>query len=194
MATPPFKGNDPALLAAFRAGDPKAIACLHRLHYRKLVAHAMKILNDQAASEDIATETFLKLLMKTAHFHRLSDLRSFLYIATYYASIDERRKRKWLVPLDPDIDLSAPAEEPTGYWVSANDPVVMHKLEIAVADMGPRAWQVFRFIIDEQLTNAAIAERLGLSTRTIQREIKKIVAELASIVEDSTIYNETGSF
>ncbi len=194
MATAPFKGNDPALLVAFRAGDPKAIACLHRLHYAKLVDHAMKILNDLPASEDIATETFMKLLKKTTHFDRLSDLRSFLFTATHNASIDEQRKRKRWIALHPEIVLPSPADEPTGYMVFVNDPVVMGKLEAAVTAMGHRSLQLFHCIIDEQLNYTAIAERLGLSIRTIQRDIKKMVEELASIVEDGTISNETGSF
>lgn len=194
MATPSFKGNDPALLVAFRAGDPKAIACLHRLHYPKLVAHAMKILNDAPASEDIATDTFIKLLKKTAHFDRLADLRSFLYTATYHASIDEQRKRKRWMALHPEIVLPSPVDEATGYMVFVNDPVIMGQLEASVAAMGSRAMQLFYCVIDEQLNNTAIAKRLGLSIRTIQREIKKMVKELASIVEDGTIYNETGSF
>jgi len=77
-----------------RMGDEASIRQLYHLYYRPLCYFAERLVGNKAEAEDIAVDSFLKLLRKKDDFTTLPDIRSFLFTATRNACFDHLRKNR----------------------------------------------------------------------------------------------------
>ncbi len=104
-----LSNND--LIHGFRNGDEIAIRQLYNQHYRPLCYFSEKLINNKTEAEDIAVDTFLKLLNKRDDFETLADIKSFLFTATRNACFDFLRKIKRQDKSSFELEyLSAPQE------------------------------------------------------------------------------------
>lgn len=85
--------RDTDILEKLKAGDQAALAVLFDLYINKLYTLALKMLHDQAESEDIVQETFLKVLTSIGTFDARSGLGTWLYRITYNSCIDRLRQQ-----------------------------------------------------------------------------------------------------
>ncbi|MCS6910998.1 MAG: sigma-70 family RNA polymerase sigma factor, partial [Anaerolineales bacterium] len=99
---------DPELLTALHAGDPATLAALFDAHADKLYRLALSLLRDPIEAEDIAQETFVKLMTRPEQFEGRARLETWLYRVAYNACLD-RLRRKQADPL-PDDEPEADGE------------------------------------------------------------------------------------
>jgi RNA polymerase sigma-70 factor, ECF subfamily len=66
------------LLVRLRRGDPAAVGEVYDQHHRAVRAFAQRLLNDDAAAEDLVHEVFVELPRLIKNFRADSSLRSFL--------------------------------------------------------------------------------------------------------------------
>ncbi len=64
--------NHSEIINGFQNGEETAIRQLYSLHYRPLCYFAEKLVNDKEEAEDIAVDTFLKLLKKKNDFDNVT--------------------------------------------------------------------------------------------------------------------------
>jgi RNA polymerase sigma-70 factor, ECF subfamily len=100
--------EDPAVLAAARAGDEQAFSTLVEPHRRELHAHCYRMLGSVYDAEDVLQETLLRAWRGLSRFEGRSSVRSWLYtIATNSCLTYIGRRPKRVLPVD-----YAPAAEP----------------------------------------------------------------------------------
>ena len=86
--------NDTDILAALQQGDSDAFNHIYKLYFKPLSYFAEKITGSNVVAEDMATETFVKLLQKKPTFDSLQNLKSFLYTTTRNGCYDQLRMKK----------------------------------------------------------------------------------------------------
>ena len=83
--------NDIAFLDALRQRDPGAFDQLYVLYYRPLCYFAENLVGNADTAQDLATESFIKLLNFPGSFDSKKNLKSFLYAVTRNACYDHLR-------------------------------------------------------------------------------------------------------
>jgi RNA polymerase sigma-70 factor, ECF subfamily len=93
--------EDPAVLAAARAGDEQAFSTLVEPYGRELHAHCYRMLGSVYDAEDVVQETLLRAWRGLSRFEGRSSVRSWLYtIATNSCLTHIGRRPKRVLPID----------------------------------------------------------------------------------------------
>jgi RNA polymerase sigma-70 factor (ECF subfamily) len=107
--------SDAELFARSRDGDSSALASLVDRHKDALVNYLARLAGSRDGAEDLAQETFLRLLERSSRYRERGQLKAYLYrIATNLYRSGDRRQRRWgrLAPrLLPAGRPHAPAEQ-----------------------------------------------------------------------------------
>ena len=143
---------------------------LFERHRAALLRHVAALLRSNTEAEDIVQETCARLLASDALEHDESRARSYMFRIATNLAYDRHRRRR-----EQGIENPGQAPEPT-----VEGPDAMLDLDQAVEAitrtllaLKPRCRQVFLLRTAEGLSYEAIAERLGISKRTVEREMKR---------------------
>jgi RNA polymerase sigma-70 factor (ECF subfamily) len=155
--------------AVRRAG---LVETLFKRHHRSLLWYVARLVPTRSEAEEVAQEAFLRLLCAErleADPHRA---RNYLFAtATNLVRDNYRRKAARAHGAHVAVDdLQIESREP--------DPASMidaergrRIVERALRDLQPRPREAFLLYVHEELTYECIASRLGVSKKTIERDI-----------------------
>lgn len=95
--------DDGSLFARARSGDGHALSCLVDRHKDALVNYIARLSGCRDQAEDVAQDTFVRLLERSASYVERGMLRPYLYrIATNLVRTRQRREQRWRV-LQPKL-------------------------------------------------------------------------------------------
>lgn len=176
------------IIEGLHAGTESAVHLLHRMHYRSLCYFCEKLLTNRAESEDIAEESFLKMLQRNAGFHSLAQIKSFLFTTARNACIDQiRRKRaeaKGLKEIEyfQTDDLSAFSEMEV---VKAQ---LLQTIYAEMENLPGQCKRIFKSVFVEGKNTATIAAELGLKSQTVLNQKIKALRLLRLKLQDQGLY------
>ena len=98
--------DDGTLFARARTGDGDALTCLVDRHKDALVNYVTRLCGSRDNAEDVAQDTFLRLLERSGSYVEQGLLRPYLYrIATNLVRTRQRREQRWRL-LTPRLTAS----------------------------------------------------------------------------------------
>jgi RNA polymerase sigma-70 factor (ECF subfamily) len=166
----------PAVAASLDAdsgtSQHQRIADLLCRHRASLLNHLKRILGSCEDAEDVIQETCVRL-MRTRDFWRGErEVRGFLFkIATNLARDELRRRRSCAASAHfPYETLELAGDEPQPDEIVDRHSTVQ-AIALALATLPPRYREVFHLHVDDDLSYRAISERLGISTKTVERDM-----------------------
>ena len=149
---------------------------LFTAHRTALLQYLTRLLHSSEDAEEIVQETYIRLLKLEDLGHLDSEVRRFLFrIATNLAR-DRFRQRKARahdahVPFDMlELEGSSEAPEEIVDWDAG-----MVVLKQALLDLPPRHRQVFLLHVTENMSYRTIAKHLGVSTKTVERDLAMVL-------------------
>lgn len=168
--------------ARIASGDRNAFEELFRAHYRPLCSFAMPYLKDRDRAEDLVQDLFVRLWNDRERLNVSSSLKSYLFTSVRNRCLNEVQKVVRLKPLNETLhDASTddgPSEE-DHTWRSA-------RVLAAIEALPEERRKIFKLSRNEHLKYHEIAERLGLSVKTVEnqmgRALKTLREELADLV------------
>jgi RNA polymerase sigma-70 factor (family 1) len=86
--------NQTSWMNLFKEGNNRALAYFFKIHHKSLFYFAKGILNDEAASQEIVSDCFLKLWQKHADFQTTQNIKAFLFITCRNACLNSLRQFK----------------------------------------------------------------------------------------------------
>ncbi len=181
-----FTASD--LINGFRNSDEAAIRHLYDLHYRPLCYFAEKLINDKTEAEDIAVDTFLKLLPKRNDFNKLEEIKAFLFTATRNACFDYLRKAKRQDKVKREFELFPISEDVFG----EKEMLTSKVLQIIYAEIGNMPAQckkVFKSIFIEGKTTSVVAVEMGISNQTVLNQKAKALQTLRLTLYKEDLYS-----
>jgi RNA polymerase sigma-70 factor (ECF subfamily) len=166
-------------MAEFRQGSPHAVSSLFEMLWRPLVYFATGIVRDKEEAEDIVVDCFEKLMRKKMDFESLPNIRSFLYVATRNAcynylrslKVDERSQKELMY-----LQHNVPAENDHALIESE----VLNSILAEIEGLPSQCRQIFKLLYFQQLDTREIAERLGLSVKTVRNQKSRAIQLLQS--------------
>ena len=142
-------------------------------HFKSLHSYACTIMKDPMPAEEIVQNIFLKLWEKKEEITIKENISVYLYRAVHNESLNYLRHRKvrsayqsYAMRQHKQTEQEKPAEK-----------VVMKelekKLEIALQELPEQCRTIFQLSRFEDLKYREIADRLGLSVKTIENQMGK---------------------
>ena len=155
---------------------------LFEAHGEALRRYARRLVRSREAAEDLVQEVFFRLWRGWETVDAGPGIRAYLYVATRSRALNylrhentEARARGLAFPRGMTGD--EPALPPEGDRnLEADD--ITRAIEQVLAAMPPRQREVAALRLRHQLSTAAIAERLGISPRTVEVHIARATKAL----------------
>ena len=177
-----LNGDDKNLFEAIRNDDRKAYESVFRMYYKPLSAYAFRFLSDLSLAENIVQDVFLKLWQKRKELLITTSLQNYLFRSV---------KNHCLNHLDHEKIKSSYTKSVICREADRNDygeffPEIglLHKIEIAIASLPDKRQEIFRLAREEGLKYREIAERLGLSVKTVETQMTLALKALREALKD----------
>lgn len=138
---------------------------------RSLLRYLRDLLVRREDAEDVAQETYVRLVRAGSLEQSELHIRAFMFRAATNLAYDRFRQRRARGP-HGDAGLAELADErpPAERMVAMEQAVRL--VEKALLELPPRCRQVFLLRTSHEWSYDEIAERLGVSKRTIEREMQ----------------------
>ncbi|WP_229213723.1 RNA polymerase sigma-70 factor [Dyadobacter psychrotolerans] len=175
--------SDPEIVNAIRQGDEKAFEQTFRKYYERLCNYACSLLKDEEESEEVVQTVFLTIWEKRSDLEITLSLKSYLYRSVHnhclnrfkHASVREAHKEyaERFIPQSHESVTEA---------IHANE--LEERIEKAVGNLPEQCQKAFRMSRFEELKHQEIADRLGISIKTVENQIGKALKILRTALAD----------
>src|ERR1044072_9300890 len=98
-------------IEACREGDRDAFELLFETYKDRVFSIAVYSSGDRAIADDVTQQIFLKLFTAIQQFRGESEFTTWLYRLVVNACLDERRRRRRLLPWGETVAMSNPSEK-----------------------------------------------------------------------------------
>src|SRR6478609_4688374 len=112
-AVRPAATSDEALIAQIAKGDKLALKLLYGRHHVKVYRFALRLMNDEAAAEDVVSDVFLAVWRRAGRFEGRAQVSTWLFGIARHKVLSLLRKRT-SDPLDDEVaeSIEDPADNP----------------------------------------------------------------------------------
>ncbi len=164
------------LLQRIATDDPEAFGELWRRLGGPIMALGRRILDDTAAAEDVAQETFTTIWRAAGTFDsERGAALSWIYTIARNAARDVARRRR-IVPVDDVPEERDAGPQPDELAALA---LTRYGIHAAVAGLGLKERQVIELAYYEGLSQSEIAHRLATPLGTVKTRTRNALATLA---------------
>lgn len=157
---------------------------LLREYWRPLVAYAERLLGDRASAEEVVQRGFVRLWERDHQLPAGDAVRPFLYHMVRNLVANEWRRSanrmRWLESAMDDEPPSAPI---SGLEV-LEAAELERAIETAVESLPPRRREIFTLSRYHHLSNAQIADVLGVSVQTVANQLVSALRTLRELLRD----------
>ncbi|RAV29462.1 RNA polymerase sigma factor [Sinomicrobium soli] len=174
--------DDIALAKAIHRGDEPAFQQFFKRYYQRLLAYVTSFTHHQEQSEDIAQQAFLTLWTQR---HKLDTERSpkgYLYMIAHNIYIDEQRQLKRRDTFFDELKQRALQER-----IKDDEDLIeqrMQRLKELVEHLPPKCRRILQMNKLEGLKQKEIAQRMDISVRTVETQIRIALLKIREGFED----------
>ena len=171
--------SDSSLISAVKKGDKGAYEQLFVRYYPTLLRFIHGMLKDNHMAEDIAQNIFMKLWIHREKLDSTQSLKNYLFVLAKHEIFNIfKAKRTTMLSLlpqlnDRDIEDRGYSIEEQYNYAELNELLIQN-----ISKMPPQRQLIFRMSRCEHLSNREIAERLGLSVRSVDKHIELALKDL----------------
>jgi len=146
---------------------------LFKTHFEGLYAYAYTILRDDHLAEEIVQEVFVKVYERAQRIRIDSSLGAYLYRSVYNESLNYRKHQKVKENYRKFI-LHREGQGPAPPPQDGNSYLELEaKLQLALEELPEQCRTIFQLSRFEELKYREIAERMGLSIKTVENQLSK---------------------
>ncbi len=145
---------------------------LFKTHFKRLFAYALTIVREENIAEEMVQNVFYKIWEKKENHGIQASVTAYLYKSVYNESLNYLKHNKVKEAYRKYAVMHAVKEEnntPARMQLSE----LQQKLDIALAELPEQCRTIFQMSRFEELKYQEIADRLGLSVKTIENQMGK---------------------
>lgn len=175
--------NSITLLRRIKEGDQVAFKELFDTYFTPLTRFIHYLTNDQHASEELTLDIFTYLWDNRETFEIKLSIKAYLFQAARNRAINWLKQKQVTVSID-DID----ADELSADSSAVETEELYTLIQAAVLNLPDRCRQVFTLSREESMTNKEIADRLGISVKTVEAQITTALRRIKKFLGDKYYY------
>lgn len=175
------------LIIQIRKGNKLAFSQLFRLYYPKLFSFIYQLLKDRPLTEEITQDVFLRLWINREKVNLHLSFDSYLFTIAKNIVLNFFKKKE-IEQRYVDHALQSTDTEYVDVEEDFYFKDLLAIIEQAVSEMPPQQQKVFRLSREEGLLNAEIAEKLGISKRTVEKHIGSSLTYLRKVIEKNYLF------
>ncbi|MFO7617388.1 MAG: sigma-70 family RNA polymerase sigma factor [Bacteroidales bacterium] len=164
--------EDHKLKERIRAGDRHAFHLLFTSLWPGLVRYGTSVTRDEEAARELVQDLFLDLWTNRSNFKIKGSVRSYLFGATYYKSLNWLRHKKIR-----ESYAASPVEVhrwlPSIEEVDPGDPLLADEINKAIRALPPRSREAFTRQVILGESQASVAKSLGVTVKTIENQVAR---------------------
>ena len=161
-----------------KTGDQKAFELLFSIYFARLNDFAKHVVKDDAISQDIIQDVFVKVWENKAKIESLH-LEAFLFRLVRNRCIDFIKHLKVVNNQMHEIEISSKCEELYRIDFIGNEPYILIeqelkvKIEKTIQNLPDRCREVFVLSRMDGLKNKEIAEKLDINIKNVERHLNR---------------------
>jgi len=168
--------SDQELLSLLDGEEGLWLKYTYEQYWKQLYLSAFSITRDAAASEDIVQEVMLQLWVRKNELN-IDSLKSYLFTAVRYKVLTYiKSARNQKVFLEPGELEQLAGMEALNDQLQVNE--IEELLQRGISSLPERCQQVFVLSRKEFLSNSEIAERMGISIKTVENQMTIALRQL----------------
>ncbi|MEG2228239.1 MAG: RNA polymerase sigma-70 factor [Odoribacter sp.] len=160
-----------------KRGDISYFEYLYKTYFRKSVFYATQYLRDEEEAREVAQETFITLWEKRGEINNELSIQAYILTITRNKCLNLLRKKIATRKYADTLEARENRENYKALSDESANPLHLKELEQLIQEtmieMPEKMKTVFRMNRDEELTYPEIAERLGVSVKTVEYRISK---------------------
>ena len=184
---------DGTVIEACQQGDRDAFQVLFETYKDKVFSIAVYSSGgDRAVADDVTQQIFLKLFTAIRQFRGDSEFTTWLYRLVVNACLDERRRRRRLVPWGETVAMRNPGEKKPQEKQYARLEVA-EAVQAAIGELKPKFRLPILLKYIEGLSYEEIASVMGCSKGTVASRLNRGHSQLAkrlSHLNNPTVWGE----
>ena len=164
--------NDGYLIESLVRQDEAAFEQVFKTHFKNLHAYACTIIKEEAAAEEVVQQVFFKLWERSKALSISGSVAAYLYRAVYNESLNYLKHQKVQSNYQQYFNHAMKNEnDAAGKKLSLKE--LEGKLHTAMNNLPEQCRTIFQLSRFEELRYREIAERLGISVKTVENQMGK---------------------
>ena len=187
VEAPPTGLVGAALVAAIRAGNVAAFEALYQDYWVRLCQFAFRYLRSVEEAEEVVQDVFFRIWRSRLEWNVVGEVDHYLYQSVRNASLDRLERaavaRRWR-----EKTASEPAISPDAPDAAILAADLDGEIERALAELPAKRRAICLLRWTHDMTYAQIADRLGISEKTVETQIArglKLLRERLSQMRDA---------
>ncbi len=172
------------IIYRLQEGDTKSFEYIFKSHYKKLIVFANRYLNELSASEEIVSQLFTHLWEKGHEIHFTGSISAYLFRSVQNRCLNQLKKRNqvslYASFLEREHQLENDVYEAERAYL---DKEMSQKIHLALETLPSRCKEIFLLSRFEDMKYKDIADHLGLSQKTIERQIGIALEKLRKLLK-----------
>jgi RNA polymerase sigma-70 factor, ECF subfamily len=164
--------SDLDLYEKIKKGDELAFEMLFRNYYKSLCFFCNKIVKDSAVSEEIVQDFFYHFWEKRDVLILNSSVKSYIFKSVYNNALKHLRHLKIIQEHENYVKLQDSVQLPDNY---AETGEMMHIINHTLSQVPERTREIFELNRYEGLKYQEIADKLGISVKTVEAHISNLL-------------------
>lgn len=185
LRRPHYHLSDERLFERFRQHrDGRAFETLFHRHYDRLCRHVRGQFPCSHRAEEIVHDVFIKLWCNGGQVTIQSSFGSYVQAAVRNQSIDylRRSRRRPVVSCELDQEFDSDYHDPFTQLAGSE---MADRIDAAIEQLPPRGREIFLLSRDQGLKYREIADKLGLSIKTVETHMRRSLISLrAALLAD----------
>lgn len=166
----------PPGVEAIHADTTAVFERVFKEHFKGLHSYAFTIIKDDADAEEIVQNVFYKLWERREQMAELQSVNAYLYRSVYNESLNYLKHQKVKMAYQSHtVHSNQQASNPAD---SASLKELEAKIQTAMNDLPEQCRTVFQLSRFEELKYREIADRLGISVKTVENQMGKALKVL----------------